>query len=404
MGVSNKMVKRNRQSAYRKRGLLFDVKGIQGPFKILLMEADSWPRLKSLRVQLCPNSVLDYSQNETHSLWTFLASSCTNGCTYDENLTLAFNCLGMRYSQSDAKEVFETFRMGVAVELWLRSSSCCNKVTTLIHPKYDKIVLLRHYCETEDELKRLYNFCETKKIYTRSSIEPHDAQFTCSIKTVHFCNFPNCPKYFFEENEINQHQLTCVNREEKVPKITFKCLRMSQYKPGEELLQALGFNYITQHFCSFDIETTTEPSQNPLNKRNQTLLSISVKKSWSSECVCFTRKSSDAGDGLRLVEEFISFLDIAHFEYQNQFADFQRIRNQLERYSTRWGINKSFEVQAATKLIDSMEKLKCYGFNAERFDTPELYPYLCVYYGMRKIEFEVIKRGAGKSKIQLFDN
>ena len=309
----------------------------------------------------------------------------------------------MRYSSSDAKEVFETFRMGVAVELWLRSSSMCNKVTTLIHPKYHKCVLLRHYCEEEIELKSLYNFCETKKVYTRSSIEPHDAAFTCSIKTVFFCTWKNCNCYFFEEGQLNQHVLTCVNREDFSPKITFKCLRMSQYKPGEELLQALGFNYIRQHFCSFDIETITEPSQNPLDKRNQTLLSISVKKSWSPECTCFTRKSSDAGDGLKLVSEFIFYLDQAHFEYQNLFADFQRIRNKLERYSTRWGINKSFEVQAATKLIDSMEKLKCYGFNAERFDTPELYPYLCVYYGMRKIEFEVIKRGAGKSKVQLLD-
>ena len=395
-----KQFQRSRKSCYRKRGCLFEYKSEQGPFRILLIESDSWPVMSSLRVQITPNESLDYSQNGCHSLWTFLASTASNGQSYDQNLSLAFNCLGMRYNQTDAKEVYDVFKIGVAVEIWLRNPTECNKIASLIRPRYQKTALLRHYASNLEQLQSIYHYCPTKKEYMRSSIEPQDAQFTCSIKTVFYCNFANCNCYYFEESQFISHQQTCVNREEFAPKVTYKCNRMNQYKAGEELLIALGHEYFVEHYSCFDIETVQEASSNSVNKQNQTLVSISVKKSWAGEAICLTRTNSESGSGYELVTKFIEYLDKAHAEYQNRFADFGRIRNKLERYATKWGINKSYEVEAAFKLIDDMERLKVLGFNSERFDVPELYPYLCSYFGVRNIQFDVIKRGNGKLRIQ----
>ena len=316
--------------------------------------------------------------------------------SYDHNLTLAFECLGMRFNQTDAADVFNVFKLAVTVELWLRTSERCTKVTTLIRPRFKKTALLRHYCSDEETLKNVYSYCPTKKEYTRSSLEPSDAQFTCSIETVFYCDFPNCSTYYFDEVRLASHQLTCINREDFQPKVTYKFMRMSEYKVGEELLQTLGFQFFPKHFVSFDIETLCEARANPISKRNQTLVSISVKKSWQSDSICLTRKNSDSGSGFELVKQFISYLDEAHFEFKNRFADFQRIRNRLEQFGSRWGINKSYEVQAALNLINDHERLKCFGFNSEHFDCPELYPYLVTYFGNKGIEFDVIKRGNGK--------
>ena len=389
------LFQRNRTYAYRKRGCLFECKANQGPYKIMLVETDQWPSVTKLRVQMTPNESLDYSQNGNHSLWTFLASTANNGMSYDHNLSLAFNCLGMRFCQSDYKEVYEVFRVGVLIELWVRSTETCNKIATLIRPKYRKTVVLRHYADNEEELKNNYNYCSKQNDYMRSSIEPKDAQFTCSLETVYFCDFPDCNCFYLEEHLLNRHKLTCVNREDFCPTVTYKSVQMSEYKPGEDLLHALGLRHIVEQFLTFDIETLCEAPTNPLNKRNQTLVSISVKKSWEPKSVCFTRTNSDSGSGYELVERFISHLDEAHFEFRNRFADFQRIRNRIDQFANRWGINKSYEVQAALNQIDDMERLKCIGFNSERFDVPELYPYLCLYFGAKGITFDVIKRGNG---------
>ena len=387
-------VQRNRRSCYRKRGLLFEAKADDGPFTILLIEADQWPPVNQIRVSMTPYTLLDYSQDSAHSLWTFLASTASNGMSYEYNLTLTFECLGMRFNQTDAKNVFDVFKLAVCVELWIRTSDRCSKVTTLIRPHYRKTALLRHYCESEETLQQLYSYCPTKKEYMRSSLEPSDAHFTCTIETVHYCDNPNCKCYYFDQNELIRHQLTCVNREDFVPKVNYKFTRMSQYRAGEELLQTLGFKYIVEQYCSYDIETLCEQPTDHLSKRNQTLVSISVKKSWGSDSICLTRKNSEPGSGFELVTQFINYLDEAHYEYRNRFADFQRIRNRLDQFASKWGINKSYEVQAAMNLINDMERLRVVGFNSERYDVPELYPYLVTYFGNE--HFDVIKRGAGK--------
>lgn len=386
-------LKRNRKSAYRKKGLLFEAKGSTGPYELVIIEASSWPNISSMRVQMNPVSMLDYSNANQKSLWYFIASEARNGMSLDYNAEMAFRCIGMRFSACDQKVLFETFKMGVCCELWVRSTDSTNKIGTLIKPKFKKAVVLRFYAPSEAVLKERFAFCPVKKEYTRSHITPDDL-FECSVKEVKFCDLPNCGKFFLYNCDYERHLLTCINNSPQ-PKVIYRQRRMSEYANGEELLLQLGLEHQIKHFVAYDIETLTA-APNDTKKRNQTLCSVSARKSWSNEIFCFTREDSNSSSGFQLVEKFLSYLEDCQKEYQGNYCDFGTIRSRLERFANRANIMKTYEVQAAFELLSDLERVRIIGFNSEHYDLPALYPYLSAYFGSKKIEFSCIRRGNGE--------
>ena len=348
-----------------------------------------------MRVQMSPMSVLDYSQANQKSLWNFIASESQNGMSLDYNIELVFQCIGMRFSACDQKVLFETFKLGVCLELWVRNADSCSKVTTLINPKFKKSAVLRFYAPSEAVLKEKFAFCPEKKEYTRSHIMPDDL-FECSVKQIQFCDLPNCGKHFFLDRhyEYEQHLLTCINNSPQA-KVYYKQRRMSEYASGEALLIQLGLKHQIKQFVSYDIETITAPP-NETKKRNQTLCSISARKSWSDEIFCFTREDSNASSGFQLVEKFLSYLNECRNEYVRLYCDFGTIRSRLERFANRANIMKAYEVQSAFELLNDLEKLRIMGFNSEHYDLPALYPYLSAYFGSKGIQFSCIRRGNGE--------
>ena len=395
----SKQTQRSRKHAYRKKGLLYQSKGDAGPFTIVLVEADSWPSIQTLRVQLEPNQSLDLSCGNQHSLWTFLAHTASNNRDYDYNLGMAFNLLGMRYTVCDETDVFSQYKLGVCVELWCRSATSCKKITCLMKPKYKKVALLRYYAETENEIQKTFNYCPKLERFTRSFLSTDDL-FECTISNVYHCDNPNCNLFFLVQSEFETHMSTCVNGSNFEPRVTYKQIRMSEFRVGEQLIQELGLNYSISEFCTYDIETCTEAGGNTIRKRNQQIISISARKSWSDQAYSFVRKDSNASSGLILVEEFLNWLDEAQLEYKQRFCKLQDIRGRLKQFSLRANIFKTFEVQSANQMLDDLERLRVIAFNSEKYDLPVLYPYLCLIYGSRSIEFSVIKRGNGLMHFQ----
>ena len=184
------------------------------------------------------------------------------------------------------------------------------------------------------------------------------------------------------------------------PRVSYKQVRMSEYRIGEQLLEELGLNYSISEFCTYDVETCTEGGGNAIRKRNQQIISISARKSWSDQPYCFIRKDSNAGSGLVLVEEFLKWLDEAQLEYKQRFCKLQDIRSRLKQFSLRANIYKTFEVQSAHQKLDDLERLRVIAFNSEKYDLPVMYPYLCMIYGSKSIEFSCIKRGNGLMHFQ----
>ena len=346
-----------------------------------------------MRVQMNPISVLDYTHGNQKSLWHFIATQAQNGMSLDDNIELVFQCIGMRFSACDQKALFETFKMGVCCELWVRSADSTNKIGTLIKPKFKKAVVLQFYASSEAELKEKFAFCPTKKEYTRSHIIPDDL-FECSVKEVKFCDLPNCGKFFLRDYEYERHLLTCINNS-PTPKVVYRQRRMNEYANGEELLMELGLEHQIKHFVAYDIETLTA-APNDTKKRNQTLCSVSARKSWSNEIFCFTREDSNSSSGFQLVEKFLSYLDECQNEYKRNYCDFGTIRSRLERFANRANIMKTYEVQAAFELLNDLERVRIIGFNSEHYDLPALYPYLSAYFGSKGIEFSCIRRGNGE--------
>ena len=346
-----------------------------------------------MRVQMNPVSMLDYSNANQKSLWHFIASEAQNGMSLDYNIEMAFRCIGMRFSASDQKALFETFKMGVCCELWVRTAESTNKIGTLIRPKFKKAAVLRYYAPSETVLKEKFAFCLTKKEYTRSHIIPDDL-FECSVKEIKFCDLPNCGLYFLNDYEYGRHLLTCVN-DSSQPKVNYRQRRMDEYANGEELLLQLGLEHQIKYFVAYDIETLTAPP-NDTKKRNQTLCSISARKSWNNEIFCFTREDSNSSSGFQLVEKFLSYLDECQNEYKRSYCDFGTIRSRLERFANRANIMKTYEVQAAFELLSDLERVRIIGFNSEHYDLPALYPYLSAYFGSKKIKFSCIRRGNGE--------
>ena len=395
----SKQTQRSRKHAYRKRGLLYESKGITGPFTIVLVQADSWPSIQTLSVQLEPKISLDFSSGNKHSLWTFLAHTASNNRDYDYNLGMAFNLLGMRYTVCDETDVFAQYKLGVSCELWCRSATSCKKITCLMKPKYKKVVRLRYYAETENEIQKTFNYCPKLERFTRSFLSTDDL-FECTISNVFFCDNANCPLFFFVQSEMQNHISTCVNGSNFEPRVSYKQVRMSEYRIGEQLLEELGLNYSISEFCTYDVETCTEGGGNAIRKRNQQIISISARKSWSDQPYCFIRKDSNAGSGLVLVEEFLKWLDEAQLEYKQRFCKLQDIRSRLKQFSLRANIYKTFEVQSAHQKLDDLERLRVIAFNSEKYDLPVMYPYLCMIYGSKSIEFSCIKRGNGLMHFQ----
>ena len=366
-----------------------------------MIESNAWPNITSMRVQLDPISILNHSDGHRESLWTFLAKQADNGMDYDFNLTLAFQKLGMRYMPHDEKEVYTTFKLGVCCEIWIRSADNCQKISCLIRPKYKRVALLQYYAKSREELEEKFQFCPTKKEFTRSHLLVDDL-FTCTIKQVLYCDNNNCRSFFLEQNELEHHQTTCVNGSQFEPKVIYKQIRMSEFVCGEQLLQTFGFVHSINNFVCYDIECCTAAPTDS-KKRNQTIISISARKSWSNESVCFLRRDSNAGSGFQLMHEFINYLDQCQREYKQKFCNFESIRQQLDLFANRLNIYKNYEVQSAFQLLDDYERLRVIAFNGEKYDLPECYPYLCAYYGQKEVEFSCIKRGNGEIYLKTND-
>lgn len=390
----SKQTQRSRKAPYRKKGLLYSTKGGDGPFTIVILEANSWPEMSKLRVQMEPNESLDFSTTIKHSLWTFLAHTASNNRDYDYNLGMAFNLLGMRYTTNDEADVFAQYKLGVMVQLWHRSAIQCKKLACIMKPKYKKVALLKYYAETENELKEAFNWCPKLERFTRSFLTAEDL-FECSITNVWYCDNINCGLFFLVLSEFENHMSTCVNGSNFEPKVTYKQKRMSEYHIGEQLLADLGLQHSISEFCTYDIETCTEAGENTCKKRNQQIISICARKSWSDQTYSFVRKDSNTGSGIKLCEDFLLFLDEAQLEYKQRFCQLQDIRGRLKQFSLRANINKTFEVQAANQILDDLERLRVIAFNSEKYDLVCLYPYLCLIYGCKSIEFSAIKRGNG---------
>ena len=346
-----------------------------------------------MRVQMNPLSVLDLTNGNRKSLWYFIATQAENGMSLDYNIELVFQCIGMRFSAYDQKVLYETFKMGVCCELWVRSAESTNKICTLMRPMFKKAIVLQFYAPSEDVLKEKFAYCPSKKEYTRSHIIPDDL-FECSVKEIRFCDLPNCDKFFFIDYELERHLLTCINNSSQ-PKVVYRQRRMSEYANGEELLLQMGLDYQIKHFVAYDIETLTA-APNDTKKRNQTLCSISARKSWSNEIFCFTREDSNSSSGFELVEKFLAYLDECQREYKRNFCNFEAVRRRLERFANRANIMKTYEVRAAFELLKDLERVRIIGFNSEHYDLPALYPYLSAYYGSKGIEFSCIRRGNGE--------
>ena len=223
--------KRNRKGCDQRKELLFEANGSTGPLNWIMIESSSWPNIVSMRVQMDPKKVLEQCNGNQKSLWHFIASEFRNGMSLDDNIKLVFQCIGMRFSASNQKALFDTFQLGVCCELWVKTTESCHKVCTLIKPIFKKAIVLRFFASSEAELKEKFALRPRKKEYTRLYITPDDL-FNCSVKEIKFCNLPNCNKYFFNDNDFEQHTLACqINS--SLAKGTKQQLRMKNNKKAK---------------------------------------------------------------------------------------------------------------------------------------------------------------------------